>query len=252
MAENISSQILFHFTKSMADLKSILKDGFYPHYCPEYSLHADDKRAARQHRHPGRASAMVCFCDLPLSLIRKHRENYGKFAIGLRKEWGIRNGVAPVIYTHSRAQTRRPMLRLTVTAPPKTDGISAHDLDLLAAYTKPYLGPAWRNRRYKPGVKFYDEREWRYVPATDPTKPLFLDWKDYSNDPKRAKIHKRFKQDNALPIDPDDIQYLIIPYDKEENNILELHAYITTRYRRKDAILITTAIMTDDCLTQDI
>jgi hypothetical protein len=60
----------------------------------------------------------------------------------------------------------------------------------------------------------------------------------------------------VLPIHPDDIQYLIVPYDKDENNVLELHDYVmrlyTQRYSRKDAILVTTAIMTDDHIQEDI
>jgi hypothetical protein len=31
---------------------------------------------------------MVCFCDLPLSLIGKHLDEYGDFAIGLERHWG--------------------------------------------------------------------------------------------------------------------------------------------------------------------
>jgi hypothetical protein len=199
-----------------------------------------------------RAGAMVCFCDLPLSLIGKHRKEYGKCAIGLDKAWGLKNGVAPVIYTHGKAQTRQPVLRLAAKAPRSGDNTLANDLDVLAAYTKPFRGPAWRNNRCQPEVRFYDEREWRYAPIAQRDKPLFLDWKVYRDTTKRGNLHRRFKMENALPIAPDDIQYLIIPYDREENNILELHNYITKRYSRKDAILVTTAIMTDNCLTEDV
>ncbi len=47
-----------------------------------------------------------------------------------------------------------------------------------------------------------------------------------------------------------------MPYDKGENNILELHDYLmrlyARRYSRKDAILVTSAIMTDDCIRDDV
>jgi hypothetical protein len=135
-----------------------------------------------------RAGAMVCFCDLPLSLIGKHREEYGKFAIGLRKDWGLKNGVAPVIYTHSKAQTRPPVLRLTVKAPASHDKTLANDdLDILAAYTKPFRGPGWRSQRYQPRVKFYDEREWRYVPTAQNEKPLFIGWETYQEALKESQ-----------------------------------------------------------------
>jgi len=108
-------------------------------------------------------------------------------------------------------------------------------------------GPAWRNNRVKRRVQFYDEREWRYVP-----EPLFLDWKDYLDKSKRTELHKRFERKYALRISPGVIQYLIVPYDKDEKNILELHNYLMRLYSRKDAILVTTAIMTVDRIQKDV
>lgn len=35
---------------------------------------------------------MVCFCDV-----------YGHYGIGLTKEWGIRNGVSPVLYPYDQS-----------------------------------------------------------------------------------------------------------------------------------------------------
>ncbi len=127
MSETISSSALFHITGKIEHIRSILKEGFFPHYCPEYTLDRADRTAARSGRHPMYAIPMVCFCDLPLSLIKKHVEEYGGYGIGLNKTWGVKNGVAPVIYTHSRAKTRPsvrawlPRLRKPLaTTPPQT------------------------------------------------------------------------------------------------------------------------------------
>jgi hypothetical protein len=161
-----------------------------------------------------------------------------------------------VLYTHRTARTRQPVLRLTAKAAKANDKRAATDLELLAAYTKPFEGPAWRNNRVQKKVRFYDEREWRYVPVVRGDEPLFLEREDYDNTAKRNRLHKRFKKQNALPIHPDDVQYLIVPYDKDEKNVLELHDYlmrlIARRYSRKDAVLVTTAIMTDDCIREDV
>jgi hypothetical protein len=245
MAENVSSNILFHFTKSMGDIKSILKHGFFPHYCPEYSLDPVDRKAARKGLPPMHAAPMVCFCDLPLSLISKHLKKYGSYGIGLSKKWGRKHGVAPVIYTHTKTQTRL-LSRLATRAAKGNDESAANDLKILSAYTKPYFGPEWKDNGGKRRAMFYDEREWRYVPVLRGDVPLFLDWKDYDNDVERNRLHERFKQKNALPLPPYDIQYLIVPYDKDEHNILVLHDYLTELYSEKDAILVTTAIMTDN------
>jgi hypothetical protein len=256
MSENVSSSVLFHFTDSVERLKSILKDGFFPHYCPEYSLDPADRKEASRGRPPTHAAPMVCFCDLPLSLIGKHLNQYGNFAIGLERHWGLKNGLAPVIYTHSRAQTRPPVLRLATSAEETSDEGTGKDVMFLAAYTKPFEGPAWRKKKVHKRVRFYDEREWRYVPVVRKGQPLFLTQKDYTNVSKKSALEKRFKKQNALRIHPDDIQYLIVAYDRAENNILELHDYVMTlyarRYSQRDAKLVTTTIMTVDRIQEDI
>jgi hypothetical protein len=255
MADNISSNVLFHFTSSMDHLKSILENGIQPRYCLEYSLDKDDRRSAHQNRPPLRAIPMVCFCDLPLSLIRKHLKEYGRFGIGLDKTWGTRNGVSPVIYTHGRSKTRPSLSRLTSIASPATEKVS-RDLNYLAAYTKPFQGPAWRKGRAKHRIRFYDEREWRYVPAIQGKHPLFLDRSDFDDEAMRRTLHTHLKKEHALSITPHAVQYLIIPYDKSEKGVLELHDFVmrlyTKRYSRKDAVLVATAIMTDDCIKHDI
>jgi abortive phage resistance protein AbiGi (putative antitoxin) len=255
MSETISSNVLFHFTNSLKIIKSILKHGFSPRYCPEYTLDPDDRSAASERRPPLRAAPMVCFCDLPLSLIRKHLDAYGRFGIGLTKQWGLRNGVAPVAYTHRRARTRPSMLRLTAKAAKGGDNAAANDLKLLTAYTKPFRGPEWRKRRKKKvkhNVRFYDEREWRYVPEVRKGEPLFLGWEDYSNGSVTDKLHKSLRTEHTLRILPDDIMYLIVPYDRAEKRVLELHKYLKNLYSPRDVALVTTTIMTDDCIKEDI
>jgi len=250
MSENISSNVLFHFTKSMGNLKSILKNGFYPRYCAEYTLDPADRRAAYRRKHPMRAAPMVCFCDLPLSLILRHLKTYGPFGIGLTKQWGLRSRVTPVIYTHREAPTLRPILRLAAKADKETDSTAASNSRLLATYTKPLVGPAWRNGRLtKKPVRFYDEREWRYVPVVREDEPLFLNRDHYTRPNITKALHRRFRKEYALPIHPDDIQYLIVPND---GHILALHKYLKRLYTPKDAVLVTTAIMTIDCIHEDV
>jgi hypothetical protein len=240
----------------MNNLKGILKHGFFPRYCLEYTFDRADRAAAAEKRPPMRAAPLASFCDLPLSLIHKHLKEYGPFGIGLHKKWGIGNGVTPVLYTYAGARTRQPVLRLITRAAKTVDQTAVTDLELLAAYTKPFEGHAWRNNRVQRNVRFYDEREWRYVPDVRRDEKLFLNREDYDNTVKRNELQKRFEKHDALPIHPDDIQYLIVPYDKDENNILELHDYLmrlyARRYSRKDAILVTSAIMTDDCIRDDV
>jgi hypothetical protein len=252
MADNVSSSVLFHFTRSVDRLKAILENGFFPRYCLEYGLDPGDRQAAIKRRPPMYAVPMVCFCDLPTSLIHKHLEAYGPFGIALDKKWGLEKGVAPVTYTHPQAQTLPPILRLTAKAASTGDEKAADDLKVLAAYTKPFLGPEWRERnqpRFKRDVAFYDEREWRYVPSVRGSD-LFLSLKDYRDTSKRESRHKNLEK-HALLVEPKSIMYLILPEDRSEDNVVELHDYVMKQYSPRDAKLVTTTIMTVDRMEED-
>jgi Putative abortive phage resistance protein AbiGi, antitoxin len=253
MAENISSTVLFHFTKSMENLKSILKHGFYPRYCPEYTLDPSDRRAASVNRPPMRAVPMVYFCDLPLSLIRKHLGAYGHYGIGLTKEWGMQNSVTPVIYTHPSSPTLLSMLRLNISSDTNNDASSVNDSRRLIAYTKPTIGKAWRNDMVQEKeVPFYDERDWRYVPDVPWLKSPFLNHEEYSDDSKKTHLHEAFRTKCPLHIHADDIQYLVLPDEPDETNILELAKFLNTLYTPDDAMLVTTTIMTVGCIHEDV
>ena len=43
---------------------------------------------------------MVCFCDIPLGQIDQHVKTYGKYGLGMSKEWAMKNGITPVRYIH--------------------------------------------------------------------------------------------------------------------------------------------------------
>ncbi len=95
MSLKLSSDTLFHYTTSFDRIKQILTDGFKPNYSLENFefLFEEIENIKNHHFIP-----MVCFCDLPISNAKNHIENYGKYAIGLSKEWGEVNGLNPVMY----------------------------------------------------------------------------------------------------------------------------------------------------------
>jgi hypothetical protein len=253
MSDNVSSSVLFHFTNSIENLESILKDGFIARCCPEYALDLLDEDALEKHTAPCRAFAMVCFCDLPLSLIGKHLREYGNFGIGLNKDWGIEHGLEPVIYSHKNGQTRPSIRRLQELANQRViDDVPSTaygDLEIITAYTKRHRGKPWRSGKTKNEVHFYDEREWRYVPMAPWGSPYYLTRDDYFNKVKTDEILAKIKAQGALKIRPNDIQYLIVP---DDSHILELHRFLKRLYSVDDAIVVTTAIMTIDCISEDV
>ena len=88
--KTISANTLFHFTSSLDNLTGILINDFYPRYCLE------DFSDFLEHKYRI-AIPMVSFCDIPLSQIHNHIKYYGGYALGLKKEWGRRNKISPII-----------------------------------------------------------------------------------------------------------------------------------------------------------
>lgn len=93
-----SADSFFHFVNKFKYLKEILcEKKFYPRYCREslkpFEIDIDEIMIA-----------MKCFCDIPLHQVSIHRKEYGDLCIGMTKEWGIKNGLQPLIYFNDRSE----------------------------------------------------------------------------------------------------------------------------------------------------
>jgi hypothetical protein len=231
----------------MDQLKGILTDGFLPSLCPEYGLNKHDDDAMVKHLEPARYTAIVCFCDLLLPLISQHMDDYGEFGIGLTKEWGIKQGLEPVIYSHPQGQTRAPIAHIAEVALGLKYKDIETDLKVLSAYTKRYSGGVWRNERYLGEIEFYNEREWRYVALHHGIDPVSLSREEMKDDGLRESMVK-FRKKYSLQFTPDDIQYLIVPND---DFVVGLHPFLKGKFGDRDGILLTFAIITADRLRMD-
>ena len=218
---NISSNVLFHFTDSKEKLISILKNGFYPSYCPEYGKHdlidvnTDDSPA------PAYAYPMVCFCDLPLFLIKKHLIRYGPYGIGMKKRWGREAEISPVLYVHSRSKARESVTHLFEFVGQIDDKVLAiTDLVYLIAYSKLYEGKAWRHNRCEGKVRFYNEREWRYVPPLESAPYMFMDPSEYQDANKLKAANAELAREYAQIFVADDVLYTIVRDENEVNDMI--------------------------------
>jgi hypothetical protein len=102
---NISSSTLFRFMTKPAHLEEVLSEGFGFRPCTEEIALEDyanspfkDTGVIVDQLH----SLAICFCDLPLGQTQGHRTQYGEYAIGMTKEWAMRQQITPVRYYHSR------------------------------------------------------------------------------------------------------------------------------------------------------
>lgn len=99
-----AAKTLFHFTgkneqseNAIDTILSILKDGFRAGYCPE--VLEDIKNQININENPHIAFIpMICFCDIRLSQIKNHVENYGNYGIGLKKDFTNHQRLNPVHY----------------------------------------------------------------------------------------------------------------------------------------------------------
>ena len=88
--KNNSASSLFHYTNCIGALEGIITEGLFPNYCKEsFSYNGKTEIVG---------IPMVSFCDIPFMRIESFSDRYGKYAIGLSKEWGLRNRINPVFY----------------------------------------------------------------------------------------------------------------------------------------------------------
>lgn len=246
MEVNISSNTLFHFTNKKNYLLSILKNGLYVRYSLENYQNLINNKAEI-------VFPMTCFCDIPLSHVKNHTKTYGRYAIGLTKDWGMRNKVSPVIYAYPNSETTQTLNYVfdniesffdinkeelkNIKLSKNTAKIFEHydnrekelgkkissvhnNLSNFIRYIKPYEGKFFRDGNYlKNKVKFYDEREWRFTPSRD----FLLDKKikdsysrEYFIDPiRRRALNIKLAKHIKLKFEPKDIKFIIVENDIE-------------------------------------
>ena len=97
----ISTDNLYHYTSKFEWITSIIKNGFKYNRCKEklplsgFSSSIFSQLNVINHFHQ---PEVVCFCDIPFSLISDHINQYGEYCIGLKKDWGMKNGITPILF----------------------------------------------------------------------------------------------------------------------------------------------------------
>lgn len=234
---NLSANTLFHFTPKLEYLLGILKNGFIPRYCLEDISFHYPPEIRRPLESVSLAIPMVCFCDIRLTQAKQHASTYGKFIIGMTKDWGIRNGISPVTYFHEESLTAhhighvisglgtsihkltgRTYEQLRLGGNVGFDDLSA-SLDYamallcgMAFYYKPISGSQFVRGERK-FLYFYDEREWRYFPYPEEScsdfRPTLLE-REFQDEVFRFEEQKKLEICNLIFTEAD-IKYIVIP-----------------------------------------
>jgi len=265
---NVSANTLFHFTSKKEHLLNILKKGFYPRYCIEdVKLSFEEKY--QQLANTEIAIPMVCFCDIPLSQISSHTRKFGPYAVGMAIEWGIKNGLNPLMYV---APDSNP---IKIFRDSISDSISyllgqynennseskklrelADHIMYLIRYLKPYEGKKWDGNEFNGELmKFYDEREWRYIPDFYEMKKRSVEpvlEKSQYLDKTRMKEYNRVLTENfKLDFTPKDIRYIIVEKEEEVQNMVYEIENIKRNYPVEEQKLLLTRLISIDRLNED-
>lgn len=212
----ISTNAIFHFTNSIEVLESILLEGFRIKYCMEI-LHLGVGFSKMAH-------PMVSFCDIPLSMCKNHIEHYGGYGIGLKKEWAFNNKINPVLYIDRHSVIAESLHKLLKHDTIVDKNSSANkNIIMLKCCMKNYSGELIRSGEEDKNYRFYDEREWRFIPDKDNDKKfkackssISLHLDDYT---KNKEKYNSQVSSYRLRFSPNDIEYILIN-SKDECSII--------------------------------
>lgn len=233
MNSKLSTDELFHFTK-IDRLISIIKDGFYPRYNLEHTFLSDlfELHSAVE------SIPMVCFCDIPLNMVQEHSSKYGKCAIGLDKKWGEKYGLSPVIYVHKNSSIGDAIsalansfsnfqhseydsdfkLSLMVSTFAKGLGQLTYFVKQYERTEDEYLCINGKPYEFKKG-RFYDEREWRFVPSNSIDNFWLVQPDIIHNEDELNKANEKLKK-HTLRFEIDDIKYIICETEEDKNKLI--------------------------------
>ena len=256
---NISSNCLFHFTPELEYLTNIFKQGFQPRYCYE-NLKLNDTRSIRGYNF---GIPMTCFCDISLGQISKHISTYGNYGIGMKKEWAIRKRLNPIIYLNKNSSIAEPLSiiaecgmklnKLEEKEAKVLGGDIMNSWSALLMYSKPYSGSFTHRGKTTKNVKFYNEREWRYIPTDgENVAPFGTLSEERMRDENELSFENNRLSAHRLRFRPEDVNYIFV---KEENEIHqmveELRNIKGDRFNQKTVDILTSKILTTKQILED-
>jgi hypothetical protein len=159
----------------------ILENGFRPSFCNESPIYLKEyEELEALTRLTGSELPniedvqipMVCFCDIPIKHSYAQRKLYGKYCISLKKDWAISKWITPVTYLAENTKNHSLLFSIYALV---DNAINFHRSDECSTKDNPYLinlkGSILKYMDFvKPyynfthNRKYYDEREWRYIP----------------------------------------------------------------------------------------
>lgn len=213
----ISTNSIIHYTDTIENLESILKEGFAIKYCSEGLIIADDLSSLAAH-------PMVSFCDIPLSQSYRHYDAYGRYGIGLSKSWANKLGINPVLYLDKESSVSKTLGELIKERRSSKSNLSEIQKSMILrikCFAKNYSGHLKRKSIDNKNYRFYDEREWRLVPEDDQLEGASFSI-SLSNYKKDKDKYNNQVSSLRFGFDAPDISYIIVDKTAEISRIINL------------------------------
>jgi hypothetical protein len=244
--------ILFHFTKKQS-LYSILNATFKVSYARERILGGDQLKEF--------AVPMVSFSDLRLSELKNNIGTYGKFGIGLTKDWAIINGLNPVMYASQNSLFTENFINgiadffRLVSSSSDTSGryeTAYNNTINTLRYIKNYQGDLIRPpKKTVPNYVFANEREWRFVPPISEDVLSFVPIDKIRTSKQKSFFNKKVSH-IKLHFQPDDIKYLIVEKDSDINPLIAHLRQAKGRFSYDTVDRLSSRILTYEQIENDV
>ncbi|KZE76171.1 hypothetical protein AV926_16130 [Myroides marinus] len=247
-----SMDSLFHFTKDLDVLFSILTTGFRGSFCKEVFKYRELEIVQYVPK--------ISFCDLTENTLSEYK-NYGNYGIGISKIWAKENKLNPVLYMENNSLVSKAFIEgyignrkaygfvnSTCLALGETwranqnneqhilsflnisTDVAWENLEVLQAtknvldynnysmlFMKPYDGYLSRQGREE-HYCFYDEREWCYVPEKSDFLNNYIKSEEWFLEWRGNRV-KPLLDDLKLNFKFTDVTHLLV---KDESDITEL------------------------------
>jgi Putative abortive phage resistance protein AbiGi, antitoxin len=206
---------IIHFTRTFDTLKSILTDSsFRLFYCRKVLYLGDNIASSAVH-------PMVSFSEQIIKTINKKNITYGKFGIGLKQIWVIKNRLHPVLYFDKNSLVAKALTDLLKARRKNGKLELAPNVKLsimtIKCFTKNAVG--YNSFFDMTDFNFRAEKEWRYVPTKaqinngliSQTKKIYDKKPDYYNDKLR---------NFPLKFQITDIEHIFVETEKQKNELI--------------------------------
>lgn len=234
----LRSNSLFHFTPKMEFLLDTIKNkGFWPRYCKEYGW---------GNQYENFALPMVCFCDIPLSLIKEHADFYGKFGIGMKRNWVVSNkNITPVQYINNRSSEAMYIKRCLTKL--KNNEINESEIRSLCL-AKKVSGKVYKEAGGESTKILYNEREWRYVPEIEKFKIISIPQHDQNYN---LDEHSLLFENLRVNFEIKDIEYLIIPNDHYRDKLINQINKNISKHSKSERLNLISRIISIEQILKD-